>query len=67
MAKGKVKSSKAGAFLKGGNTKMFGKQGVKPSAPGKISVSSPAGGGKWAAGGGGKMFGYTGSKSAKPR
>lgn len=38
--KGKEKSEKTGFGAKGGTTKMAGQQGVAPSKPGQVSVSS---------------------------
>jgi hypothetical protein len=67
MAKGKVISSKSTPFIKGGTTKMFGKQTAGPRASlsaagtGKAQTGS---GGKFAKGGSGHMFG---KQSAGPR
>jgi hypothetical protein len=67
MANSKVKSSKAGAFAKGGSGHMFGKQAAGPKTPGQTGKVQKGDGGKFAKGGSGKMFGYTGSSPAKPR
>ena len=59
MAKGKSISTKSGAFAKGGNTKMFGKQFAGPQKPSTTATASKSGsGGKFAKGGGKKMFGF---------
>jgi hypothetical protein len=62
MAKGKVISSKAGSFAKGGSGKMFGKQSAGPKSAG--DTNSTNGGGKFAKGGSGHMFG---KQSASPK
>ena len=64
MAKGKVISSSAGNFAKGGNGKMFGKQSAGPKSPGITGKAQSGSGGKFAKGGSGHMFGR---QSANPR
>lgn len=65
MARGTTKP--AGKYtVRGGNGKMFGKQGAKPAKPGVISTSQSGSGGKFAVGGKGKMFGKQYASPAKP-
>ena len=64
MAKGKEISSSTKQFAKGGSGKMFPQQGVKPSKPGVISVSSAGKSSFGIAAGKGKMFGKQTSKAA---
>jgi len=63
MAKGKVIKSSSTPFVKGGSTKMFGKQHVGTQTPGQTATKSKAGG-KWTKGGSGHMFG---KQTAGPR
>lgn len=62
--KSKMKSSKSKVFVKGGSTKMFGKQSVGTQKPGQTATAGK-GGGKWAKGGSGKMFGKQSATAAK--
>lgn len=67
MAKAsKQMSTKAmpGGGAKGGNTKMFGKQGAKPMVPGQSGKPEGTGGGKFAKGGSTPMFGKGKAKPA---
>lgn len=66
MAMGKQKSSKSTTFVRGGKTKMFGKQSAGPQKPGTTAATKSGSGGKFAKGGGKKMFGFTGAKPSKP-
>lgn len=65
MAKSKQVSSKSKKFVSGGKGHMVGQQGVKPSAPGKITVSSPGKSSFGASGGKTKMFGKQSAMPAK--
>jgi hypothetical protein len=65
MAKGKEISSKTTQFAKGGSGHMVGQQGVKPSRPGAISVSSSGKSSFGIKGGNGHMFGKQTASPAK--
>ena len=66
MAKGKVKSAKAGGFAKGGAGHMFGKQAAGPQKAGGTAHAVKGDGGKAAKGGSGHMFGYSPSVPQRP-
>lgn len=62
MAKGKVISSGSMTPVRGGSTKMFGKQSVGTKTPG-VTGKADKGGGKWAKGGSSGQVGKQGSSS----
>lgn len=64
MAKTKTISSSTPTFVKGGKTKMFGKQHSGTQTPGQTATKSGAGG-KVAKGGKTKMFGKQTAKPSK--
>lgn len=53
----KVTKSSSSPFVKGGSTKMFGKQHAGPQTPGQAATKAKGSGGKFPMGGKTKMFG----------
>jgi hypothetical protein len=61
----KVVKTSSRPFVKGGTTKMFGKQHTGTQTPGQTATKAGASGGKFAKGGKGKMFGKQSVKPSK--